>query len=173
MKKIKKILLIIVLLIIIALVVFVLINAGREEEHESISSDDNEAIEYVEMIDLPDNAIEISERLFITHVEHIEQNKENLLGRTIVLEGVLIAFDNDFIGDQVYAAGRRTPGCCHPEGFAGFILLYDEDLPPEESWVSVVGTVEIINTFPGQYDAALRVKQIRVLPDRGEEWVTR
>lgn len=171
--KAKKVILIILLLIIITSVVFVLINTGVEYDQETTENREILDNDYVEMIEVPDNAIEISERLFITHVEHIEQNKNNLLGRTIILDGVLINFENSFIGEEVYAVGRRTPGCCHPEGFAGFIILYDGDLPPEESWVSVVGTVELLNTFPDQYDAVLRVRQIRVMPERGEEWVTR
>lgn len=71
---------------------------------------------------------------------------------------------------RIPAVYRRGPGCCGNDGWGGFLLFYDGELPKENDWIEVVGTPEIVKK--DQFvELFLNVTSIQVLNQRGSEFV--
>ena len=92
-------------------------------------------------------AIEISERMFATHITHIAMNPGNYLGRTIKLEGIFREYYmGAFIGDPIYVVFRYfTDGCCTMQ--VGFEVAWPEGVtkpyPADGLWVQATGVLGV------------------------------
>ncbi len=117
------------------------------------------------------NVIEISEEVFIAQINDIYYNFECYADKTIVVEGmysVFYAWDEQLSCPGVY---RNGPGCCGNDGWGGFMLNYDGDLPQDNDWIRVTGTPELVTAYDGYVDLFLNVTSLEVLDVRGAEFV--
>lgn len=142
-------------------------NYLTEIETESIS----ETVQENTILDITqDDTLVIGEKMFITQIEEIYYNFESYKDKKIVVEGMYTLFyDENGIKNKpvVY---RKAPGCCGNDGWAGFYLNYDGEYPEDNDWIKVTGTLELIQI--GQFfDLCLNVEEIKVLEQRGEEFV--
>jgi len=121
------------------------------------------------------NIIEISERMFLTHVRDIYMNPLNYLGRTIRLEGIFRR--EEFRGTEMFFVVRRIPGCHIPEEDFGFEVKWPEDrrssYPPNDAWVETIGELKYYVADNRQRFLYLELVSLRVLERRGQELVTR
>ncbi|MCL2382674.1 MAG: hypothetical protein FWC79_00420 [Oscillospiraceae bacterium] len=147
----KKAGLVVVLLAVIALIVAIVIDSASN-------------IETVR----EDGIMDIRERTFNRQISDIRLNPGTYIGETIRMEGLI--FDFGFAGlGEIYGVGRNGPMCCGKDGFIGLFVEYDGRMPDEDEWVSVVGTIEMSDQFRGE--PILRISQITVMDERGQEYV--
>ena len=112
----------------------------------------------------------IGEKMFITQINEIYYNFESYKDKTIVVEGMYALFYNFDGTENIPAVYRNGPGCCGNDGWGGFFLKYDGDLPQDNDWIKVTGTPILLSN--GYYDDLyLDVTNIEVLTDRGAEFV--
>ena len=64
-------------------------------------------------------------------------------------------------------------GCCGDDGFAGFIIEYDGEVPPENEWVGIVGMLEVRTPPQGRPYPVIVVEELTIKEIRGLEFVTR
>ena len=121
-----------------------------------------------------DSVIEIPEDYFLTQVNDIYTNAEDYLGRTIKYQGI---FEKSTYGEgdkqeQIIYVFRNSPGCCGNDGTAGFEILWDGDIPEQESWVEVEGVLQSYEDADGNKFLQLKVNSLNVLKERGKEFVS-
>lgn len=113
---------------------------------------------------------EIREKMFLTQINDIYLNIDDYKDKTIKVEGlygILVSYDSDVEYGVVY---RNGPGCCGNDGWGGFFLNYDGELPEEDEWIVVIGTPELVQD--GAYtDLYLNVISLQVKEERGAEFV--
>lgn len=113
---------------------------------------------------------EIREKMFITQINDIYLNIDDYKDKTIKVEGmygVLVSYDSD---DEYGVVYRNGPGCCGNDGWGGFFLNYDGELPEENDWIEVIGTPELVQD--GAYtDLYLNVTSLQIKEERGAEFV--
>lgn len=114
--------------------------------------------------------LEIREKLFLTQINDIYLNIDNYKDKTIKVEGmygILASYDSEEEYSVVY---RNGPGCCGNDGWGGFFLNYDGELPEENDWIEVIGTPELVQD--GTYtDLYLNVTSLQIKEERGAEFV--
>lgn len=117
-----------------------------------------------------DNVLEIGEKMFLTQINDIYNNFELYQDKTIIVEGMYALFyapDGAVESPGVY---RRGPGCCGNDGWGGFMLRYDGELPAENDWIRVTGTPELVKD--GYYaNLYLNVSSLEIKEERGAEFV--
>ena len=109
--------------------------------------------------------IDITERFFVNQMMEVFLNYDLYLGRTIRYEGMFktIHWDNE----EFVVIVRYTLGCCSPEEMIGFeILLEGNQMLPDDTWVEIVGVLDLYNEF-----LVLRAISITEMDERGEELV--
>lgn len=121
-----------------------------------------------------DSVIEIPEDYFLTQVNDIYTNAEDYLGRTLKYQGI---FEKSTYGEgdnqeQIMYVFRNSPGCCGNDGTAGFEVLWDGDIPKQESWVEVEGVLQTYEDTDGNKFLQLKVDSLNVLKERGKEFVS-
>lgn len=112
----------------------------------------------------------ITEKFFITQINDIFYNIDDYKGKTIVVEGMFSMFPNsngELVIPTVYRLG---PGCCGNDGWGGFMLHYDGELPEAGEWIEVKGTPSIQeeDLFINLY---LDVTSFKIKKERGSEYV--
>ncbi len=115
--------------------------------------------------------LEITEKMFITQINDIYYNFDDYKDRTVAVEGmyaVFYAWDENLASPAVF---RYGPGCCENDGWGGFMLDYDGELPEEDDWIRVVGVPKLVTAYDGYIDLYLDVDSIEILDVRGEEYV--
>jgi uncharacterized membrane protein YcgQ (UPF0703/DUF1980 family) len=120
------------------------------------------------------NIIEISERMFSTHVSSIYMNVSNYLGKTIRLEGI---FGTDQIDTGMfYYVFRYSQDDCCGGGMSGFEVRWAPDqvryFPPQNSWVEATGVLREYRRASNRF-VYLELSSLTVLNRRGAEYVTR
>ncbi len=114
--------------------------------------------------------LEIKEKLFITQINDIFYNFNDYQDKIIVVEGMYSEFtsvDGKSVAPVVF---RYGPGCCNNDGWGGFLLRYDGELPKENDWIKVIGTPDLVER--GAYkDLYLDVISIEIKTERGAEKV--
>ena len=125
---------------------------------------------YVEDDEVGENELYIREKMFITQINDIYFNIADYDGKTIVVEGMFQMIPGMDGNEAVPAVYRVGPGCCGNDGWAGFLLNYDGDLPEVDSWIRVKGTPELIqnDVYVNLY---LNVTEMEVKELRGAEFV--
>lgn len=181
----KKIIYVILLaLIIVALIVLIsLINddAKNSASTNSLSTTDTTNVtqnypQYQSMNLQPgeDGIIDIKEKMFIGQMNDIFINFDNYKGKMIRLQGFIYTYTDETTGQKYYHVMRRSPGCCGNDGVVAIQIIWDEenpDYPQENEWVEVVGVLESIEVPIGE-SPVLKVKQLTVMQERGQEFVT-
>ncbi len=114
--------------------------------------------------------LEIKEKMFITQINDIFYNVDNYKDKIIVVEGMYSKW-NLWNGDKkVPVVYRRGPGCCGNDGWGGFWLNYDGELPKENDWIRVTGTPELVTEEYCLY-LYLNVTSLEIKSKRGAEFV--
>jgi len=85
--------------------------------------------------------VEISERMFATHINHITMNCDDYLGRTIRIEGIFLRYDPN---EPLYVVYRTlSDGCCVRK--VGFEVKWPGGItrpyPADDSWVEAIGVL--------------------------------
>ncbi len=112
----------------------------------------------------------IREKMFIAQIEDVYFNITDYEGKTLVVEGMFAMYpnsDGEMVIPSVY---RQAPGCCGNDGWAGFLLKYDGEMPVHDDWIRVKGTPSIVQDgmFTNLY---LTVSSLEILDERGAEFV--
>ncbi len=95
-----------------------------------------------------------------------------LNGKTIRWEGIYTESTNLQTDESYKFVIRYGPGCCGNDGVAGFEILYDgESTPNPDDWVEAVGKIEMIEENGAEY-VAIRLSELNVLDERGQEFVS-
>ncbi|MDY5730380.1 MAG: hypothetical protein SPL05_02415 [Eubacteriales bacterium] len=120
----------------------------------------------------PQEVLDIREKMFLTQIYDIYFNYEEYKQKPIALEGMFDKVGNIVgVEDNRNMVYRRSPGCCGNDGFDGFVINYNGDLPKENDWVKVYGIVCMGSETDPIQGIYLDVVGIEVLPTRGEEFV--
>ena len=91
--------------------------------------------------------VEISERMFATHINHINLNPLDYVGRTIRLQGIFVNYNTALGFDEPLYVVYRTfsDGCCVMR--IGFEVQWPEwaarPPPADDSWVEAVGVLRM------------------------------
>ena len=112
----------------------------------------------------------VTDSFFIEQTNDFYYNMEDYIGKTVKLEGLIYAYDDELKGDICYAVVRNTPGCCGNDGLVGLDIRDCEDYPEEGAWVEVVGVVEVDRVY-GEDIPVLRVASM-VEKEEGKSFVT-
>lgn len=99
---------------------------------------------------------EITDNFFIEQTNDIYYNLDDYIGKTIKLEGLIYYYEDYLKEDICYAVVRNTPGCCGSDGLAGLDIRYNGDYPKANTWVEVIGALNI-DTVNGMEIPALQV----------------
>ncbi len=118
---------------------------------------------------LNSDIVEISEKMFITHINDIYYNFNDYENKTIIVEG-MFTYLSGLNGNKAPAVYRNGPGCCGNDGWGGFLLEYNGEFPLENDWIKVSGKPKLV--INGNYrDLFLVVESIEVKEERGAEYV--
>lgn len=117
--------------------------------------------------DLP--TMEITEEMFVTQINDIYLNSEEYMNQNIKLQGYYLTVEyNGTIYSNVV---RNGPGCCTNDDLAGFEFRWDGEMPEENDWIEVVGTLVWVEEGGEQF-LCLNLSSLTVLEERGLERVT-
>ncbi len=129
------------------------------------------------VVSLPDlgsgedsTVLEIGEKLFITQINDMYYNFQDYEDKTIIVEGMYALFVNGE-GGSYPGVYRLGPGCCGNDGWGGFMLYYDGELPQENDWIRVTGTPELVKDEKGYSSLFLHVSSLVIMDERGAEFV--
>lgn len=140
-----------------------------DSRSESVESAAAEAA--VSVMDTDSDTLEISEKMFLTQINDIYNNFDLYKDKTVIVEGIYEEFVSGDETETVPVVFRYGPGCCGNDGWGGFLLHYDGEFPPVDSWVRVTGTPELVTSEAGYTDLYLIVGSLVVKEERGEEYV--
>lgn len=117
------------------------------------------------------NVFEIREKMFINQCNEIYLNPKDYNGRIVKLQGMYDGYVDIDTGERSSFIFRYGPGCCGNDGVAGFELLYEgKNIPEINDWIEVLGVATLIKSE--YYETvALKVISIKVLKNRGAEFV--
>ena len=120
---------------------------------------------------LTGDTINITEDMYVTWVNEIYINRDDYIGKTVVIEGMYAPYfveEEDTTYNLVYRVG---PGCCGDDGeMCGFEFEYDGDLPEENDWIEVEGVLGYYEVDGNQY-LTLKDSKMTVKDERGKEEV--
>lgn len=148
----KKLLMIVLLIAFIGAIiaVFVIINNNSATKiSEQTNATDIKAT--ADMITITDN-------FFIQQTDDVYYNMDEYVGKTIKIEGLIYPYI-DSNRNTYYAVVRNSPGCCGNDGLAGIDIRYDGEYPEKNTWVEVIGTIEI-DTVDGGKLPAIKVSSM-------------
>lgn len=114
--------------------------------------------------------VEISEKMFIAQCNDVYLNPDDYQGKLIQIEGIYMSYTDSDSGNAYHYVMRYGPGCCGNDGTAGFEFIYDGEMPKQEDWIEVIGTVEKVKENDTEY-IVLRASKVTVLNVRGAEFV--
>jgi putative membrane protein len=120
-----------------------------------------------------DDITYITEKLFITQINHIYYNAQDYLGKTIEYEGIFETYHYEDTNQSYYYVVRYGPGCCSNDSSAGFEIAWGEasiTKPEENAWVKVRGVLQEYKE--GEYTyLRLHVVSLEEMETRGQEYV--
>ncbi|MDO5732549.1 MAG: hypothetical protein Q4P72_02040 [Eubacteriales bacterium] len=119
-----------------------------------------------------ENVLYVKQKLFQMQIADIYYSFKKYEDRTIVVQGMYAELP---IGDQeaVPTIYRRGKGCCGNDGWGGFLLKFPDDIkerPGKNDWIEIVGR-PFLESQGYYYNLYLEVKEIKVLDERGAEFV--
>ena len=115
--------------------------------------------------------VEVVEELFVTQINDIYINTDDYMNKNIKLQGFYLI--SEYNGNYYDNVVRNGPGCCTTDSLAGFEFYWDGQLPEENDWIEVVGTLEwITDEDDGVEYLRLNLSSLTVMEERGLETVT-
>lgn len=148
-KKVFMIFLLIAFICAIVTVFIIINNNSVAKISEQTNTTDTKAT--ADMITITDN-------FFIQQTDDVYYNMDEYIGKTIKIEGLIYPY-LDSNRNTYYAVVRNSPGCCGNDGLAGIDIRYDGEYPEKNTWVEVIGTIEI-DTVDGGRLPAIKVLTI-------------
>lgn len=114
--------------------------------------------------------IRIGESMFLTQINDMYFNFDNYKNKTVIVEGMFTVFKDQAGGSDKFMVYRYAPGCCGNDGWGGFLLEYDGNVPEDNAWIKVTGKPGLVEDgfFRSLY---LEVTDIKVMEERGAEYV--
>nr|WP_315020506.1 hypothetical protein [uncultured Aminipila sp.] len=121
-----------------------------------------------------DGVVEITEDLFLTQINDIYTNSDDYLGRKIKYQGIFGTMPYEEGGEMqdIIYVFRNSPGCCGNDGTAGFEVLWGGEMPPQDAWVEVEGILKTFEDKDGNQYLQLKLDSLKVLAERGKEFVS-
>lgn len=173
----KKIVIkILILVVLLQVLMFNMCGCGSDSKKQSnFNSEQSEELDGLdnENEDVNEEVLEISENFFLTQINDIYTNEEDYLGRKLKYQGILETMDYEEDGQiiNIIYVFRRSPGCCGNDGTAGFEVLWDGELPSQDSWVEIEGTLITFEDKQGNEFLQLKLDSLKELEERGKEFV--
>ena len=119
----------------------------------------------------------IKENFFITAINDIYLNRNDFMGKTIMLEGVFKYGEEE--GREYCYVVRYGPGCCGDDGLVGFEVAWGSPIaggkktyPETDSWVQAKGVLSKYDEMGSSF-IYLSLKDMNTLEKRGIEYVSR
>lgn len=145
-------------------------NANSLNETESKKEDnittDSEADKAVQ-----EDIIEITEKMYVTYINDIYTNLKNYEGKKIRLEGMFTSTYDQVTNETYYFVYRVGPGCCGNDGsMCGLEFTTTDEIPEENAWIEVTGTLESYEQDGFEY-LTLRDSKVVIKEERGQETV--
>jgi zinc transport system permease protein len=120
--------------------------------------------------DFFEKGLDIKEKFFITQINDIYLNPNNYLGTKIRYEGIFDVYDIED-GKKFYSVFRYGPGCCGPDAYAGFEIIWEDkskEYPRPNDWVEVIGVLEMYEADKAKF-LRIKLSSLKVLEKRGKE----
>ena len=135
-------------------------SSAKETENTAASS---------ELSETNDKTIEINEKMYVSWINEIYTNSDRYIGETIKIEGMFKAYHDKTTNNTYNYVYRVGPGCCGNDGsMCGFEFTWDGDMPKDNDWIEVVGTLDSYMEDDISY-LTLRCKTLQVKTKRGKE----
>ena len=117
--------------------------------------------------------VDITEKMYVTYINEIYLNTEDYLGQTIRIQGMYKPYIDENTGLTYYYVYRTGPGCCGNDGsMCGFEFTWDGDMPNDNDWIEVVGSLRSYDDEDGWTYLTLDSKSVTVMvEERGAESV--
>lgn len=149
-------------LLLIILMIFTMCSCSTDKQKDNKSASKDDEI------------VEITEDLFLTQVNDIYTNAGDYLGRKIKYQGIFQTMPYEEGGEtqEIIYVFRNSPGCCGNDGTAGFEVVWDGEMPPQDSWVEVEGTLKNLKDKDGSEYLQLKLDSLKILEERGKEFVS-
>ena len=117
--------------------------------------------------------IELTETMYVTYINEIYTNYDDYIGRTVKLEGMYTSEYYEPSDATYYYVYRVGPGCCGNDGsMCGFEFTWDGEMPKDNDWIEVVGTLNKYD-LDGQTYLTIKASSVTVKTERGAENVYR
>ncbi len=114
----------------------------------------------------------IRDKLFIAQCNDIYLNPDEYKDNTIRWQGIYTESTNPQTNELYRFVIRYGPGCCGNDGVAGFEIMYDgETRPNQNDWVEAVGVIEMIEENGAEF-VSVRLSELTILDERGQEFVS-
>jgi len=116
--------------------------------------------------------VDITEKMYVTYINEIYTNTKDYIGDTIRLEGMFSAQYYEPTDTTYYYVYRVGPGCCGNDGaMCGFEFSYHGEMPEENDWIRVTGTLGTYEEEGITY-LTLDAQSVEILDARGAETVS-
>lgn len=118
------------------------------------------------------DVINITEEMYVTWINEIYVNEEDYIGKKVKIEGIYSTYYSDE-EDATYNLVYRTgPGCCGNDGgMCGFEFESGDEMPQENDWIAVEGTLGYYEVNGYNY-LTIKNAKIDVKEERGAEVVS-
>jgi putative membrane protein len=135
---------------------------------ESISNSGEDPDSHVDPNDID---VDITEKMYVSYINEIYVNTDDYIGKIIRIEGMFQAYTDENTGNIYYYVYRTGPGCCGNDGsMCGFEFTWNGDMPKDNDWVEVVGSLRSYEEDGCEY-LTLDAKSVIVMEARGAETV--
>ena len=120
--------------------------------------------------------VQISERMFVNHINDIYINTRNYIGKTIKYEGIFMSDQYYGEDDLFYSVFRFGPGgCCGIDGRVGFEVRWpsgqSRQFPADDAWVEITGVLKEYEHSFTKY-LYIELTSVNELSSRGREFVS-
>lgn len=133
--------------------IFLLSACGNKDDiiNEAISTEESTVETYQKVLT-------IKETIFVSTIDSIYLACEKYMSEYsyIKIEGLIMP-QTDTSGTSYTWVARYGPGCCGSGTKPGFIIIYDGEIPDEDSWVEVVGTIQLASSGDPIYNYLLNL----------------
>lgn len=115
--------------------------------------------------------VDVTEKMYVAYINEIYVNTEDYIGKTIRIQGMFQAYTDQNTGITYYYVYRTGPGCCGNDGaMCGFEFTWDGDIPADNDWIEVVGSLRTYDEDGWTY-LTLDAESVAVMEERGAETV--
>ena len=113
--------------------------------------------------------VDITEKMYVAYINEIYVNTPDYIGQNIRIQGMFQAYTDENTGLTYYYVYRVGPGCCGNDGsMCGFEFTWSGDLPKDNDWIEVIGTLRTYEDDGWTY-LTLDASSVTVMKERGAE----